>query len=142
MRFLRVLGLGLVEARLLGKVMPVIAFADRAARGRDRAVVHLHPVGAHIGDRARFVERLREPHGVAGGIPKLARGLLLQCRGGEGRRGIALERPGFDLLDGEAPRLHRCLGGKRATLVPQSQPVELVALELDQSGVECGAIML
>ena len=78
MRFLSILGLGLVNTWFFGQVMPVIAVGDDPARIRNGRRVHLHPVGAHIGDRACFIQRLGDAHGVAGGKAQLARGFLLQ----------------------------------------------------------------
>ena len=98
-RFLRVLRLGLVMARLVRDVAGVVAVGDRLARGRDRLRRHLDAVGPHVGDRAVLVEALRDPHRLAGGEAELARRLLLQGRGGEGRRRVAGERLGLDRDD-------------------------------------------
>ena len=141
-RFLRVLGLGAVEARFLGAIIVAEPLDDGIARGHDRAHVHLHAVGPHVGDRARFIERLRQPHGMAGGIAELARGLLLQRRGREGRRGVALQWLGLDVLDREAPVLDRLLRRRGAGLVPQRQLFQLLAVELHQPRVERRAVVL
>ncbi len=141
MRFLRVLGLGAVKARLLGHVIGGEAHPDGLARGVERTHVHLHAVGPHIGDRARLVERLRQPHGVAGRIAELARGLLLQCRGGERRRRVAPQWLGLDLLDREGRAFDRGFRGHRAVLVAQCQPVDFAAVEADQPRGELGPVM-
>ena len=127
MRFLRVLRLGLILARLIGNIAPVVAVGDRPPRGADRAAVHLNAVGTHVGDRAVLVEILRNPHRVAGRETELARGFLLQGRGREGRRRIARQRLGFDAVDGEMPRLHIGFGGARIGLVGDRQTLDLVA---------------
>ncbi len=141
-RFLRVLGLRLVNARLFGQRVAAIAIGHCLAAFRNRAAIHLHAVGTHVGDRARFIERLREPHRVAGGEAQLARGFLLQRRGGERRRGIALERLGLDLLDREIARFDRRLGGHGAGFIAQRELVELLAAVLDQPRVELAAVLL
>ena len=141
-RFLRVLGLRLVDTRLFGQRVATIAIGHRLAAFRDRAAIHLHAVGTHVGDRARFVERLRQSHRVAGGEAQLARGFLLQRRGGERGCGIALERLGLDLLDREIGRFDRCLGRLGAAFIAQRQLVELLALVLDQPRIEFAAVLL
>src|SRR3546814_15171080 len=52
MRFLRVLRLGLILARLVGDIAAVVARHDRLACGADRAAVHLDAVGSRVGDGA------------------------------------------------------------------------------------------
>ena len=72
MRFLGVLGLGRVDARLLRQIFLAEFLGDRAARRVDRLGRHLHAVGAHIGDEAgglaadidAFIEPLRDLHGA------------------------------------------------------------------------------
>ncbi len=141
-RFLRVLRLGLVLPRLVGDVAAVVAVGDRTARGGNGAAVHLHAVGAHIGDRAVLVELLRDPHRVVGGEAELARRLLLQRRGGEGRRRVARRGARFDRLHGEAAGLDIGLGAVCVALVADRQAVELPALPLRQSRGEGGAVVL
>ena len=104
MRFLRVLGLGLVLARRVRHIGVAVILADHLAGLRDRGAVDLHAVGSHIGDEAgglaadidAFIEPLRDPHGVRGRKAELAAGFLLQRRGGEGRLRIAARRLCFD----------------------------------------------
>ncbi len=141
-RFLRVLGLGAVEARLFRQVGAVIARLDRIAQRHDRARVHLHAIGPHIGDRARFVERLRAAHGVLRRETELARGLLLQGRCGERRRGVALQRLGLDALHGEAPGFHRGLGLHRDALIAEAEALQLHALERHEPRVEFRPVVL
>ncbi|MCY1172532.1 hypothetical protein D9M73_126680 [compost metagenome] len=142
MRFLRVLGLGLVDARLVGNVARIIAIGDGMARGRDRARIHLHAVGPHVGDRAILIEALRDPHRVVGGEAELARGLLLQRRGGEGRWRVARRGLHFDGLDGEQPAFDRGLGALGSAFLADRQPIKLLALEGDEAGLERRAVML
>src|SRR3546814_8120927 len=85
MRFLGVFGLGLILPRLFRKEGAVITVSYRFSRSRNGAAVHLHAVSPHIGDCAILIELLRNPHGMAGGKAKLARGLLLQRGCCEGR---------------------------------------------------------
>ena len=105
MGFLRVLRLDHVFARHAGHVGVAEFLADDAPRGGDRAAVHVDAVGAHIGDQAdglaadidAFIEPLRQLHRACRGEAELARGLLLQGRGLEGRVGVALDRLGLDI---------------------------------------------
>ncbi len=52
MRLLRVLGFGLVHARLVRQVLGAVALADQVANLRDRVVGERDRVGTHIGDQA------------------------------------------------------------------------------------------
>src|SRR3546814_16740162 len=63
----------------------------------------------------------------------LARRLLLQGGGGEGRRRIAGGRLGLDRLDGEATGLDRRLRGHGGAFVADAEPVDLLALESDET---------
>ncbi len=108
-RFLRVLGLGLVAARRMGNVVRAVIGLDDAAHRGDRFVGDLHAVGAHIGDEAdrlaadvdAFVEPLRHAHGMRRSEAELAACFLLQGRRGERRIGMPLDRLGLDRGDGE-----------------------------------------
>src|SRR6185437_8318954 len=105
MRLLRILGLGLVDARLVRPVVVAVLLLDQAARRGDRLARHGDAVGSHVGDETNrlagdvdaLIEALGDPHGPAGAEPELARGLLLEGRGGEGRRRVA---PDLLPLDG------------------------------------------
>ncbi len=142
MRFLSILRLRLVIARFFRAILGGITIGDRVAAGVDGRLVHAHAVGTHVSDRARFVERLRAPHRVAGREAELARRLLLQGRGGERRRGVALDRLGLDPLDRKAPVLDRLLGSHGRALVAQRHLVELFAVERYQTRGEGRAILL
>ena len=80
-------------------------------RFADRAFVHADAVGPHVGDVAGFVEALRRLHRARGVEAELARGFLLQRRGRERRRRIALGRLGFNRADLEVAVLDRVARG-------------------------------
>ena len=72
MGFLRVLGLGFVNARAAGHVRFTETLLDGVARGGDGFGGHLHAIGTHIGDEARgfaanvhaFIKALGDLHGA------------------------------------------------------------------------------
>ena len=76
-RFLRVFGFRLVDARLVGQVIGTKAVGDDGPGLRDRFTSDADAVGAHIGDRPLLVELLRGPHRLRRGHAKLARRFLL-----------------------------------------------------------------
>ena len=148
-RLLGVLGLGLVVARLFGDVGGPITAGDDFARLVDGLLGHLHAVGPHIGDQAdglpadvdAFVQLLRRLHGALGREAELARGFLLQGRGGEGRSGGALGRLLLDRADLELARFHRGQRFVSQGLVVQVELGQALALMLDQAreeGVRAG----
>ena len=109
-RFLRVLRLRPVHARRVRqRVRAVQPRDDRAdlAHGLDCEV---HRVGAHVGDETdralaeidAFVEPLRDAHRALRAEAELARGFLLQRRGGERRRRVALALLLLDVRDDAA----------------------------------------
>ncbi len=108
-RFLRVLRLAGVDARRAGHIALAIALADDLARIGDAFGRHLHAIGTHIGDETdrlaadidAFIKLLRDLHGALGREAELARGFLLQGRGDEGRRRVALDRLALDAADRE-----------------------------------------
>ena len=81
-----------------------IARRSRCAASAMASGACLHAVGSHVGDQAdglaadvdALVEPLRDLHGARWREAELARGLLLQGRGGEGRGGVALGRLRLD----------------------------------------------
>src|SRR6185437_124705 len=119
MRLLRVLRRALVEARLRRPVLGAVILLDEAAGRGDRLVGERDAVGPHIGDEAdrlaaeidALVEPLRQAHRPAGAEAELARGFLLQGRGGEGRLRVAADLLALDLGDGEAARPGDGVGG-------------------------------
>ncbi len=84
---LRVLALARVEARLVRHGLGPVELRCLLARRVDRLLRERGRVGAHVGDVAVLVERLRDAHGLPRGEAELARRLLLQRRRGEGRGG-------------------------------------------------------
>ena len=106
----------------------------------------LHAVGTHIGDEAdrlaaeidALIEPLGDAHGVAGAEAQLARGLLLQGRGGEGRRrdcGATVLRSTLATWNG-APAAILAHGRLGRRLVGEVELVELAAVEMGQAGRE------
>src|SRR5439155_8520459 len=84
-----------IHLRRLGPVGGAVAALDVVARGGERLARDARRVGAHVGDEAdralraeldAFVQALRDPHGARGLEAELARRLLLEARGDEGRR--------------------------------------------------------
>ena len=104
MGFLRILVLGRIFARNAWHVFRAVFLFNHAARARNRFGRHVDAVGAHISDKTdrlaakvhAFIKTLRHAHGVGGRKPQLARGFLLQRRGGERCVGVALCRLGFN----------------------------------------------
>ena len=117
MRFLGILGLHRIFARRLRDIFRAEFLADDAARAADRLRREVDAVGAHIGDEPHrlaadfgaFIEPLGKLHGARGCKAQLARGLLLQRRGGERRRRMPLR--GLRLDAG-----HREFGGFKGGL--------------------------
>ena len=100
MRFLGVLGLGLILADEWRKVGLAVYLFDLAANGADRFGNNLHAVCPHVSDEANgfaikvdaLIEALGDLHGLLGGEAELARGIHLQGRGCERRKGVSLDR--------------------------------------------------
>src|SRR5699024_7231629 len=120
-RFLRVLRFRLVAARLGGQGLVAITLLDAGAQLAHGFAGQRYRVGAHVGDQAggfavqrnALVQRLRRAHGAAGGKAELARGFLLQRRGGERWRRIAPALSLVDLADGELVTGGGAQGGQR-----------------------------
>jgi len=136
MRFLGIFGLGLVDARAVRNIAGVITVSDRLARGGNGAAVHLDAVGPHIGDRTILIELLGDAHRVAGGIAKLARGLLLQGRGSEGWRRVARKRLGFDRFHREQTIFDGGLGQHRLLFIGEIHLAQLLAVMNRQPSLE------
>ncbi len=136
MRFLRVLGLGLVLADEGRDVLLRVFARDEAANGVDGLGHNGHAVRSHVGDEAdslaaevdAFIEALGHLHRLLGREPELARGVHLQGGGGEGGERIALHGLLVDGNDGELAFLDRGLDG-----------VGLVGI-LDVELLQCGAV--
>ena len=105
-------------------------------------------IGTHVGDQAdvafpaqrhAFIQTLRDLHRAAGGEAELARGLLLQGGGGEGRRRAALAFLGADVADGKATTrspLQRLARGMCGSFIGEIKLLEFLAVEPAQPGAE------
>ncbi len=144
MGLLGVLGLGLVDAARFRDIFLAIAAGDHFARLGDGFRGGLDAVGPHIGDQAdglaadidALIQFLGRLHGALGVEAQLARGFLLQGRGGEGRgwgaaAGLLLHRG-----DLECRGLYGQLGGPGGGGVAQVELGQALALVLDQAGQE------
>ena len=109
-RVLRVLA-ALVDVGLGGQVLGRIILGDVLARGGQRLVGQAGGVGTDVGDQTHgalaldvhaLVEHLRDLHGLFRGEGQLAHGLLLQVRGGKGRRRVLFALASLDGGDGVA----------------------------------------
>ena len=143
-RFLRILGLGLVAARRLRNVVPAVVALDHAPDCADRFAGDIDAIGSHIGDQAdcfaadidTFIEPLRHAHRVGRRKAELAACFLLQGRGRKRRVGVPLDGLGFHRSDAESggfKGLLECLGfGTRADV----QALQLLAVGADQARFE------
>src|SRR3989454_4090184 len=122
------------------QVRRAVAALDVVARGGERLARDARRVGAHVGDEAdrafraeldALVEALRDPHGARRLEAELARGLLLEARGDEGRRRVAAPFLALDLGDGPVgagePREH--LVHARLSVEAKALVVELLRSE-------------
>ena len=141
MRFLRILGLGLIGPRRARDIAGAIVRADGGADRLDGFRVHVDAVGTHISNEAdrlaldldALIEPLGDPHGVRRREAELAACLLLQGRGGEGREGIAPARLGLDLGDVEGGGLERLLECARLDTGADVEALDLPAVGADQA---------
>jgi hypothetical protein len=116
--------------------------ADHRARFSDGAAVHGDAVGPHIGDqthrlaadRHAFIEPLGGAHGALGVKAKLARGLLLQRGGGEGRGRVALGGFGFHRRHGEVRAVDGGFRRFRGGFIADGQARDLLAVILVKLG--------
>ena len=133
-RFLRVLDLAAVRARLVGKVVVAVLPANGAARGGDRLLRQVRAVGSHVRDVALFVQPLGDGHRARRGEPKLPARLLLQCRGREGRARSFVERIRIHARDpeGDVPEPRREALGR---VTVEEHDVAAIG-ELTRRGVE------
>ena len=106
-RLLGVLGLGLEQSGAGRHIVRAVALEDQRADLGERLLGEVDRIGAHVGDQTdrtaagidALVQLLGDPHGALGGETHLARGFLLQGRGGERRGGMALALLAFHLGD-------------------------------------------
>ena len=141
--FLGILRLGLVDARLFGDLVLAVQPRRHLADLGHRLGGERHRVGAHVGDESDaaladvlpLVQLLREPHGAPRVEAELARGLLLQGGGGEGRGGVAAALLALDREHGERAgrgRLDGALDLARLRLVGEAELFDLAAAVLEQ----------
>ncbi len=95
MRFLGVLDLAPVLARLVGEVLVAVPGRDLVAGPVDRLIGEEGGVGSHVGDVAVLVKALGDGHGAGRGEAELAGRLLLEGGGGERGLGPLGERLGL-----------------------------------------------
>ena len=88
MGLLRTFGLGLVVEP--ARIFLAVEFRDLLLALGQRLLREVHRVGTHVGDQTLLVEVLRDGHRLRYGHAQLAARLLLERRGGERRRGVAL----------------------------------------------------
>ena len=114
-RFLRVARFVLVHARRIGHGFRAIQLADHLANFTDGFVGKIDRIGTHVGDETdgalavvdTFIKLLRESHGALRRVAELARRFLLQRRGGEGRRRVAVTLLALDVEHGERAGRHK-----------------------------------
>ncbi len=85
MRLLRVLDLAVVAPRRVWDELLAVQLTRLCPRRRQRRLGQRGRVGAHVGDVAALVQPLGDAHRRLGREAKLARSLLLEGRGHEGR---------------------------------------------------------
>ena len=144
MGLLRVLGLAGVVARDRGQIGFAEVLENGVAGGGDGFRRHVHAVGSHVGDEAHrlaadvdaLIEALRQLHGARRREAQLARGLLLQRRGAEGRVGVALGRLGLEAVDLEGLALYRLFDGAGRGLVSKIQLAQFLSVDGVEAGLE------
>ncbi len=107
----------LVGVRRLGQKFLAEVFADQLAHLRQRVVGNLGRVGTHVGDESdraffaaqidAFIQALRDHHGALDAEAQLARGVLLELAGGEGRSRTAPALARIDRADAPVGALQR-----------------------------------
>ena len=135
-RFLRVLGLVLVDAWLGRDVVPAVPGGDGIARPGHGFGRHVDTVGPHVGDMSGFIQALRRRHAGLGAHAEFAAGFLLQGRGHEGRAGVAAGRLGLDCRDGQRAAFDGLHGEFGLRRVGQIEAVQFLAGQRDQARFE------
>ena len=143
-RFLGVLGLGLVGARRSRHIVAAVIARDDFAHRGNRLVGDLHAVGAHIGDEAdglaadidALIEPLRHPHRMRRREAELAARFLLQRRGGEGGVGVPLHRLGFHRRDCEGRGFQILLEAFGVRAGADVEALQLLAVGADEARFE------
>ena len=103
-RFPRLVGIGRFGQKFLAEI-----FADQLAHLGQRIVGNLGRVGTHVGDESdraffasqidAFIQALGDHHGALHAEAQLARGVLLELAGGEGRCRTAAALARIDRAD-------------------------------------------
>ena len=136
-----------VDVRLLGQVLGAVASADELAHRVERVVRDARRVGTHVGDETdrafvaeldALVEPLRDAHRAAGCEAELARRLLLQLRGDEGRQRVALDAPCVSTVATVQVARRRAVGELRGRSPRRCEllVLEPLAVDLEQPGGE------
>ena len=115
--FLGVFRLGGIVARFFRQVRRAIIAGDDVTRAGNAFGRDLNAVGTHIGDETggtaadidAFVKPLGDLHCALSGKAEFSRGLLLQCRCGEGRLRVAALRFCIDGADRKGRSFKKCL---------------------------------
>ena len=149
MGLLGVLRLGAVAARRGGEVALAVFLADDATGIGDGLRRHVDAVGPHVGDKTHrlaadldtLVELLRGAHGLGGSEAELARGLLLERRGGEGRGGVALGGLRLHAADLERGEFEVALERSGVLAVADVETLDALAVGTDETRLEHRALL-
>ena len=136
MRFLRVGGLGFIDAGFFGQIFSAEILDNNVACFGHRFRCNLCAVGPHISDEAglfavnrhTLIKQLRHLHGALGVKAQLAAGFLLQGRGGERRGGLALAGFTLNRLNREVSAGNRGFGFARHIFVAEGKFFDFFAL--------------
>ena len=137
MRFLRVLGLVLVDARGIGHIGGTEGLADLGTGGGNRLGRHVDAVGPHVGDVPGLIEPLCRRHRGLGPHAVFPARLLLQGRGHEGRERVARGGLGLHRFHCECSILN---GGDREFRRFGGRDVEFFQLAPAQHRQPCGQL--
>ncbi|MFK4666672.1 hypothetical protein ABIF76_007526 [Bradyrhizobium ottawaense] len=143
-RFLGVLGLGLVLARSVRHIGVAVILTDHLARLGDRLGGDLHAVGTHVSNESgglaadvdAFIEALGDAHRVRRRKAVFAAGFLLQRRGGEGRLRIAPGGLRVYRGHGVGGRLQRLLEVFGFRAGSDVEALDLLAVRAHETGLE------
>jgi hypothetical protein len=141
-RFLRVLGFGLILARGIGQVFSAPCVADQPRACSIASATASHAVGTHIGNQTdsfatkadTFIELLRADAWCGLRQCPACGGLLLQGGGGERGCGIALDGFVLNAAAKELPGLMARTASLAAASLPRLKLVELLAVEVGEAG--------
>ena len=142
MGFLCIGSLGFIDAWFFRQICLAKSVCDNRTGGLNRLIAHLHTICAHIGDKASgfradidtLIQLLGNLHGAAGREAELARGFLLQGRGGERGSRIAAGAFGFNCANLPAGRLDAGGNGVCLLLASNRELFHLLAIQTGQPG--------